>query len=183
MSVTVAGRAPLRHSINQAGYHPELVWNAVSDALATEDPVAHVVHQETTFDAQEVRRHVTVLVLTSTRLILAHADEQDTTSGPAVTATTEAVPLSRIGSVVMSKTYARDGSIIDAVLTVGWGAVSRIDMAPARCADENCDADHGYQGTVTADDVQVRVAVAAEGNEAVGHLVGFGVALSAATSA
>lgn len=182
MSVTVAGRTPLRHSINQAGYHPELVWGAVADALAAEDPLAHVVHQETTFDAQEVRRHVTVLVLTPTRLIMAHADEQETPSGPGVTATTEAVPLSRIGSVVMSKTHDRDGVLIDAVLTVGWGAVARIDLAPAHCADETCDADHGYQGTFTADDVQVRVAAAAEGSEAVSHLVGFAVALSAATS-
>lgn len=183
MSLTVAGRAPLRHSINQAGYHPELVWSAVSDALASEDPLAHVVHQETTFDAQEVRRHVTVLALTPTRLLMAHADEQETITGPGVTATTEAVPLHRIGSVVMSKTYDRDGSIIDAVLTIGWGAVARIDLAPAHCADENCDADHGYQGTITADDVQVRVAAAAEGSEAVAHLVGFGAALSEATSA
>jgi hypothetical protein len=182
VSLTVAGRTPLRHSINQAGYHPEMVWNAVADALATEDPVAHVVHQETTFDAQEVRRHVTVLALTPTRLIMAHADEQETLGGPGVAATTEAVPLSRIGSVVMSKTYERTGAIIDAVLTIGWGAVSRIDLAPAHCADENCDADHGYSGTISSDDVQLRVAAAAEGSEAVAHLVAFGVALSAATS-
>lgn len=172
----------LRQSIEQAGYHPELVSVAVADALAHESAVAHVVHQETTFDAEEVRRHITVLILTATRLVMAHADEQETSAGPGVTVTTEAVPVSKIGSVVVSKTYAPDGTIIDGVLTIGWGGVSRIDLAPAQCADEECAADHGYQGTFSADDVQLRVAAAAEGAPALAGLLAFGSALSAATS-
>lgn len=180
MVVALAGA--LRQSIEQAGYHPGLVASALSDAVAQEQVIAHVVHQETTFDDQAVRRHITVLVLTPTRLVMAHADEQETTDGPGVTVTTEAVPLSRIGSVVMSKTYAPQGQVIDAVLTIGWGAVSRVDLAPAQCADENCTADHGYQGTVSTDDVQLRVASAAEGAPALAELLNFGVALSSATS-
>lgn len=180
MAVVIAGA--LRQSIDQAGYHPDLVAAALASAVAEETVKAHVVHQETTFDDQEVRRHITVLVLTSSRLVMAHADETETTDGPGVTVTTEAVPLSRIGSVVMSKTYAPAGQVIDAVLTIGWGAVSRLDLAPAQCADENCTADHGYQGTVSTDDVQLRVASAAEGASALAELLNFGVALSAATS-
>lgn len=180
MVATLAG--VLRQSIETAGYHPELVSRALADALGTEAPSAHVVHQETTFDAEEVRRHITVLVLTGTRLIMAHADEQETSDGPGVTVTTEALPISKVTSVVMSKTYAPDASVIDAVLTIGWGGVSRIDLAPAQCTDENCTADHGYQGTFSADDVQLRVASAAEGAQALGDLLNFGIALSAATS-
>lgn len=180
MAISLAGA--LRHSIDQAGYHPELVAAAVADALAHEEVRAHVVHQETTIDEEEVRRHITVLALTSTRLVMAHADEQETSAGPGVTVTTEAVPLAKIGSVVMSKTYAPAGHVIDAVLTIGWGAVSRVDLAPAQCSDENCTADHGYQGTVSSDDVQLRVASAAEGAQALAELVNFGVALSSATS-
>ena len=33
-------------------------------------------------------------------------------------------------------------------LTIGWGAVARIDIVPATCGDPDCDADHGFEGTV-----------------------------------
>ena len=67
------GRVPaaapaLHHDLHRAGYYPELVVDVLDVALADEEVVAHLVHPETTFDAAEVRRHVTVLVLTPTRL-------------------------------------------------------------------------------------------------------------------
>jgi len=59
--VSLAG---LRAAIDRAGYYPELVAAAVDAAVAGDEIEAFVVHQETTFDAEEVRRHITVLVLT-----------------------------------------------------------------------------------------------------------------------
>ena len=74
------GRVPaaapaLHHDLHRAGYYPELVVDVLDVALADEEVVAHLVHPETTFDAAEVRRHVTVLVLTPTRLVVAHVDD------------------------------------------------------------------------------------------------------------
>ena len=90
---TLAG---LRAAIEHAGYYPELVAEAVDSSVAGEPVEAFVVHQETTFDSDEVRRHITVLVLTPTRLVLGHADDHPAdqlTPAPFVTSSTEAVPL------------------------------------------------------------------------------------------
>ena len=65
----------LTKDIEQAGYYPALVADVVESALAGDDVVSHLVHQETTFDQDSVRRHVTVLALTPTRLVVAHADD------------------------------------------------------------------------------------------------------------
>src|SRR5690348_3761061 len=61
--------------IQQAGYYPELVSDTLAVALAGEETAAHLVHVETTFDTDTVRRHLSVLVLTPTRLVLAHVDD------------------------------------------------------------------------------------------------------------
>ena len=68
--------AEVRRGIELAGYYPALVEQVVATAVAGEAVHAHLVHQETTFDAQEVRSHVTVLVVTPTRLVTAHVDDQ-----------------------------------------------------------------------------------------------------------
>ena len=70
----------------------------------------------------------------------------------------------------------------EVVLTVGWNVLSHVELEPAHCGDENCEADHGYTGTVTADDVALRVSVAADGEEAVRQVLAFAQALSEATS-
>ena len=57
----------------------------------------------------------------------------------------------------------------------------RLELEPATCADPNCDADHGYTGTLSADDVTLQVSSAAEGGDAVGRLLGFAQDLSVAT--
>lgn len=69
--------ATLRAAIERAGYYPELVWDVLDVAVAGEPLRAHLVHPETTFDRDEIRRHVTVLALTATRLVVAHADDHD----------------------------------------------------------------------------------------------------------
>ena len=77
--MTDTSLAGLRSAIERAGYYPELVADAVDAAVAGEQVEAFVVHQETTFDSDEVRRHITVLVLTPGRLVLGHADDHPPT--------------------------------------------------------------------------------------------------------
>ena len=184
---TLAG---LRAAIDHAGYYPELVADTVDAAVAGEPVDAFVVHQETTFDSDEVRRHVTVLVLTPTRLVLGHADDHPAdamTPAPFVTASTEAVPLSAVRSVVVNRVITdpmryHGGLPHEVTVTIGWGAVSRLDLEPAGCSDPDCEADHGYTGTASVDDIALRVSEAAEGAEAVQRMLGFAAALSRATA-
>lgn len=183
--------AGLRAAIEHAGYYPALVADAMDAAIAEEPIDAFVVHQETTFDSEEVRRHITVLALTPGRLVLGHADDHPADPvlpAPYVTASTEAVPLSTVRSVVVNRVvtdpmrYAGGGVPAEVTVTIGWGAVSRLDLEPATCGDPECDADHGYTGTASADDLALRVSAAAEGADAVERMLGFAAALSRATA-
>ncbi|MGZ4495536.1 MAG: DUF5998 family protein [Nocardioides sp.] len=188
--------ADLYAAIEQSGYYPDVVSAAVTSAVAGEQVVSYLVHHEPTIDERdEVRRHVTVLVLTGSRLILAHTDEHapdDLLPAPYTSSSTEAVLLSAIRSVVVNRMVANPASYggapipapgaNEAVLTIGWGAIGRIDLEPAGCADPECDADHGYTGVVASDDFSLRVSSAAEGPEAVADLLGFADALSARTA-
>ena len=61
--------------------------------------------------------------------------------------------------------------------------VRRVDLEPATCGDPSCDADHGLTGSLTPDDVVVRVSSQAEGAQAVADALEFARALSAATAA
>lgn len=182
----------LRTEVERSGYFPELVLDGVRRALAGEAAGAWVVHHEATFDTEmEVRRHVSVLVLTGTRLLVHHTDDHlasESTPYPHATTSVEAVPIARIDSVLLNTvvpeplTFAPGRVPAEVTLTVGWGIVGRLDLEPAGCADENCDADHGYTGQLTADDLTLRVSAAVEGEDAVRRLLDFSVALSAATS-
>ena len=58
-------------------------------------------------------------------------------------------------------------------LTLGWGAVSRLDLMPATCGDPDCEADHGYEGTVASDDISLRISADADGEAAVGQAMAF----------
>lgn len=180
----------LREALDHAGYYPELVSDVLDVAIGGEDVVAHLVHPETTFDT-EVRRHVTVLVLTPTRLIMAHVDDHpaDREGGStSASATTEAVPLRAVHTVALTHVVGaperhRPGAgPAELTLAVGWNGVQRIDLEPATCGDPQCDADHGLTGSIAPDDVVVRVSVRAEGQEAVRAAVAFARALSAATA-
>jgi hypothetical protein len=68
------------------------------------------------------------------------------------------------------------------MLTIGWGAVSRIDIEPATCGDPSCDAEHGFTGSAANDDLSLRVSAAADGADSVGKLLSFAEALSQATA-
>jgi hypothetical protein len=184
----------LRSAIEASGYYPEVVSDAVFAAVAGEPVEAHLVHHEPTIDERDqVRRHVTVLVLTPTRLVLGHTDEHapdDVLNAPYTSSTTEAINLGAVKTVVVNRMVADpasyDGRVgvpdpSEAVLSIGWGALNRIDLEPATCSDPNCEADHGYTGVLGSDDFSLRVSAAAEGPEAVAELLDFSRALSART--
>ncbi|MFC9329347.1 DUF5998 family protein [Kitasatospora sp. NPDC057015] len=190
MAKTGTTTQDLRSAIERSGYYPALVSEAVESAVGSEPISSYLVHQETTFDANEVRRHVTVLVLTQTRFVVSHTDEQSGDANspvPYATTSTECVRLDRIGSVVLSRmvsnpeTYTPGTLPREVVLTIGWGAVQRLDLEPAGCSDPNCEADHGYTGSATADDLSLRVSEAGDGPETVAQALVFARALSEAT--
>jgi len=181
----------LRLDIQKSGYYPDLVADALETALAAEPLASYVVHHEATFDRDELRRHVTVLALTPTRLIVGHTDEHPVDeSNPKAyaSASTEAVRLERVDSVVVTRVvsepelHKHGGPVAEVVLTIGWGAVSRIDLEPAACGDPQCEADHGYTGTASNDDLSVRVSEAADGSDVVRQVLAFASALSQATA-
>jgi len=181
----------LKSDIERTGYYPELVSDALETVLAGESLISYMVHHETTFDRDQLRRHMTVLALTPTRLIVEHIDEHpgdDANPTSYATASTEAVRLERVDSVVVTRvvsdpaTHEPGGPSAEVVLTIGWGAVSRIDLEPATCGDPQCEADHGFTGTSSNDDLSVRVSGVADGAEVVDQALAFAAALSQATA-
>lgn len=181
----------LRSQVERAGYYPALVCDVLDVALAGEEVRSSLVYPETTFDRDEVRRHVTVLALTPTRLVVAHADdhEPDTLSPePYAAATTEAVALHQVRSVVLTHAVIRPeehrpgATPRELTLTIGWGSLNRIDLEPASCSDPDCEADHGYTGTAALEDITLRISADAEGRDAVRAAVAFARAVSAATA-
>jgi hypothetical protein len=194
MTDTRAAAGGMIKAIERSGYYPGLVTDAVSSAVGAEPVVSFVVHHDAHFDpGMEVRRHMTVLALTSTRLVFSHtdeypADETDPDSRAQAETSTEAVRFSRISSVALTRAIPDPASYVpgvtmpsEVVLTIGWNALSHIELEPAHCGDDNCEADHGYTGTVTADDLTLRVSEAADGEAAVRQVLAFAQALSTAT--
>lgn len=178
--------APLASAIDTAGYYPTLVADVVSAALGTESVVAHLVYQETTFDQETVRRHLTVLAVTGSTLVITHADDHDEhePGRAVVTATSETVPLHAVRGVMLTHVVASPDSYVtgslgqELTLTIGWGAVSRLDLVPATCGDPDCDSDHGFEGTVASDDISLRISAAAEGDDALADALNFARVLS-----
>src|SRR3954471_19794811 len=177
-------------AIEKTGYYPQVVASGVRAAVAGEEVVAFLVHHEPTIDRDEVRRHITVVVLTNSRLILCHTDEHapdDLLPEPYTSTSTEAIRLAEVRSVVVNRMVANPATFdgggeptpSEAVVTVGWGGVNRIDLEPAACSDPDCDADHGYTGMVVSDDFSLRVSSAADGQGAVDDLLVFAESLSA----
>jgi hypothetical protein len=182
----------LRGAIERSGYYPGLVADAVDSALGHEPIVSYVVHHDAMFDpGMEVRRHITVLVLTDTRLIHSHTDEYpaaEPDGQPQAETSTEAVKFSRISSVALTRVVPDPAKYVpgqmpsEVLLTIGWNVVSHVELEPAHCGDENCEADHGYTGTVTADDLSLRVSEAADGQDGVRQVLSFAGALTAAAA-
>lgn len=184
----------LQRAIELTGYYPSVVSAGVRTAVAGEEVVSFLLHHEPTIDRDEVRRHMTVVVLTKSRLILAHTDEHDADHllpQPYTSTSTEAVALRSVKSVVVNRLVANpasfEGSSIDdpaeVMLTIGWGGVAHIDLEPAGCIDPDCEADHGYTGSLSGDDFSLRVSAAADGPDKVRAVLEFADSLSASTCA
>ncbi|MFC7330107.1 MULTISPECIES: DUF5998 family protein [Nocardiopsidaceae] len=185
-----------RSEIERSGYYPGLVADAVATTLGGESAEAFVVHHEATFDpGMEVRRHITVLLLTPTRLIVCHTDEHPPTEPsdhPHASTTTDSIKLGNIQSVALTRVVPDPASyvpgtppsevVLSISLAVNWGAIAHIDLEPAACADESCELDHGYTGAITAEPLTLRVSQAADGAEIVANMLDFAQALSEATS-
>ncbi len=186
--------AELRAAIDRCGYYPDVVSDSLAIAIAGEPVTAFLLQHEPTFDRDEVRRHITILALTPSRLIVGHTDEHapdEVIDEPYASTSTEAIPLRRVSAVVLNRVVPSPASYSgrrngdpagEVVLTIGWGMVSRIDLEPAVCSDPNCEADHGYTGSVAADDIALRISAAADGAAGIQQAIDFARALSAATA-
>lgn len=176
----------LRLAIEACGYFPALVFDSVLLSLGDEELVSYVVQHEPTITPDGIHRHVTVVLLTPTRLVVNHTDDAE--AGPGVGAqaasTSEVVSLDHVTSVSLSRIvgdparYRHDRvGLVEVLLTVAWGFASRIDLEPATCGDPACEADHGLTGQLVGDDLVIRMSADADGAEAVAQLVEFAVAL------
>src|SRR6202142_185726 len=194
MTETQATANGLRTAIERSGYYPGLVTDAVASALGTEAIVSYAVYHDAMFDpGMEGRRHITGLVLTPPRLVYSHTDEhpaQEPEGRPQAETSTEAVSLSRISSVALTRVVPDPASYVagvtmptEVLLTIGWNVLSHVELEPAHCGDENCEADHGYMGTITADDLTLRMSEAADGEDGVRQVLSFATALSDAAAA
>jgi hypothetical protein len=181
--------ADLGAEIQACRYFPELIADTVAMCLGAEQPLAHLVHQEATFNRDEIQRHLTVLVLTPTRLLVCHTDENGEPGVPAQALTTsESVGLGKITSVALSQVVtnaerygSRKANITETWLAIAWGTMRRIDLEPTQCPDPNCEADHGLSGMIAAEDLTVRISTAADGPDKVQQLLSFATALQQVT--
>jgi hypothetical protein len=192
--VSMSSQVPLDLSrkILKAGYYPAFVTDVLDIALADERVEAHLVHLETTFDVESIRRHLSVVALTPSRLIFVHADDHggDEEHGDELhgIATSESVPLSAVRTVMVTHVVPnpekyKAGSLgREVTVTIGWGAVARLDLEPATCGDPQCEADHGYTGSMTGDDLSLRISADAEGENELADALAFARVLSAATA-
>ena len=190
-SRTSAPGRDLHSALERAGFYPKLVADVVEDALDGMEPLAHLVQLETHIEHTEVHRHVTVLVLTSDVMVIVHVDDQQLDmAGDQVMAqvSTETVPIGRISSVVLSfvyhqpQNYRSSDKSRELTLAISWSGGQRVDLAPAGCADPQCEADHGYTGTLQKEDVLLRVSAEADGLQAVEDARSFARALRQAST-
>ena len=192
----VPGREPTARSLSadleRTGFYPRLVAEVVDDALDGAAPLAHLVHLETHFERAEVRRHITVLALTDELLVITHVDEAPLDSDPQRTTaqvSTESVPLAQIATVVLSYVFAEPAAyepgdpVREVTLSIAWSGGQRLDILPASCGDPNCEADHGYTGTMAQEDIVLRISSDADGPEAVTMAKHFARRLRAANAA
>jgi len=181
----------LRRDVEACGYFPEFVLDSVALALGDETAVHHLVHHETTFNLDSIQRHLSVLVLTPTRLIVGHTDESPNPEDGAIHAvsSTEVVGVHQLNSVSVTRVVSHPESygtaastLVETWLSLSWGTLRRVELEPAGCADPSCEADHGFTGSMIGDDITIRMSPAADGAESVKNLTEFGTLLQQLTS-
>ena len=180
---SISVRQELRADIESCGFFPDLVEDGVLLAAGDEPLLSFLVHYEPTFDRDEFHRHLTVLALTSTRLLVGHTDDHAVEGGDNRTyasSSTESIAIRNINTVVLTRVVADPESfrpvespVEESWLSVGWGAMRRVDIEPATCGDPTCEADHGFTGNLVADDLTIRMSPAANGADRVARLLRF----------
>lgn len=178
----------LTEALDRAGYFPDTASAAIERALGPGNVLAHLVRPETTFDGPQVRRHLTVLLLTSNHLHVVHVDEEmpDELNPMQVLVTTERVSLNRIHNLGLAQVFDTDGSHVahsqaEVTLGLSWGSQRRIELERAWCDDPSCEADHGLTGTSQSADLVVRVSALADGDAAVAEALAFYDSINALT--
>lgn len=171
--------ANLIPEIRECGFYPRFVCATLQAAVGVREVQGYLVHHEATFVGANILRHMNVMVLTDKHLVICHADEGDPGSSGDAMATAEIVALRSISSVAITQSVrdpeGSDGPVIvEAWLAIAWGAASRIDLGPAVCEDPSCDADHGYTGTISPDDISIRISRDGDGATNASRLVEFG---------
>lgn len=176
--------AALKREVEECRFFPELVWSSVSGALGHQPMLGHLVHHEASFATGDLQRHLTVLVLTPRQLIISHTDEQDAGDPNRAITSAEVVALRAIHSAVVTRSvsqpekWPRKGAqLVEAWLSIAWGAASRLDIGPANCEDPQCTAEHGWTGMLVPNDLTVRMSPAGDGWPSVERLVAFGALL------
>ncbi|MBO0810765.1 MAG: phosphodiesterase [Microlunatus sp.] len=189
---SISVRQELRADIASCSFFPDLVEDGVLLAAGDEPVLNFLVHYEPTFDRDEFHRHLTVLALTPTRLLVGHTDDHAVEGGEEGTyasSSTESVAIRNINTVVLTRVVADPESfqpskspVEETWLSIGWGAMRRVDLEPAGCSDPNCEADHGYTGNLVADDLTIRMSPAANGADRVARLIRFASELQRAAA-
>jgi len=178
--VTSSLPADLERELLRAGYFPQTAAACLERSLRGAHVAGHLVRPETTFDGAEVRRHLTVLALTERHLIVSHLDDDqaDELNPSQVVVTTERVRLSRITTTGMSQVFDTEGTSArarEAEITLGitWGGSRRLELERGWCDDPECQADHGWTGTVAPSDIALRVSALADGEGAIEQALDF----------
>ena len=135
------GSKSLRLDIERSGYFPVLVGEAVE---CGRERAGGELRRPPGDDVRRLRgaapRHGPRP--DAVALIVGHTDEHgpdETSSVSYATTSIEAIGLDRIGSVVVTRVvseparHVRGAAPREVTLTVGWGAISRIDLEPAGC--------------------------------------------------
>ncbi|MCL6423455.1 DUF5998 family protein [Brachybacterium sp. JHP9] len=187
---TSALPADLLSELEGAGYFPQIAAASLERSVRGAAVIAHLVRPETTFDGPEVRRHLTVLALTATHLVISHLDDDpaDVLNPSQVVAAVERVRLERVHTTGLSQVFDADASGARAresevTLALTWGGSRRLDLERAWCEDPECQVDHGFSGTLSPGDLALRVSALADGEAAVRAALDFHDALLDAVDA
>jgi hypothetical protein len=181
----------LQDRLEAVGYFPAILVEVIGQALASEVATGFYVQPDVAFGHGTIGQHVSALVLTPTRLVVVHADDhsEDEYGPAAVAVSAESVPLRQIRAATVTHIYDEPSKFTPGLapqvvrLTVSWGSAAIVDLEPAACTDPDCEADHGYNGSTTAEDISLGVTAGLNGDDAAAQLVEFAGRLSAAAGA